>query len=119
MTQRLDGPTTGDYAQRLMQASDFDNRTSFATGQKNVTTAGTAEQMATLTIPSRLAVVIKAKPANGGNIFLGNSKANAESSTVRHTLQANEGVKLYISNLNLVWIDAATSGEGVEYIVET
>ena len=115
----LQGPTSGNYLHRLLSAEDYDNRATLSHGQMNVTAAGTAEQMASLAIPHGFAVVIKAKPGNTGNIFLGSSKANAESSTLRFTLQPNEKVELKIDNLNLVWLDAATSGEGVEYLIET
>jgi hypothetical protein len=35
------------------------------------------------------------------------------------TLGSNQDVKLYVTNLNLVWVDATVNGEGVEWIVET
>lgn len=119
MTQRLDGPTTGDYAQRLLEAADYDNRAAFATGRKTVTTAGTAEQMTSQAIPDGFGVVIKAISTNTGRVRVGNSKANAESATTAFTLGSNESITLKISNLNLVWLDVTVSGEGVEWIVET
>ena len=115
----LHGPREGTNKQRFLSAEDFNNRTSFVTGQKDVTTAGTAEQLPDVEIPNGFAVVIKAKSTNTGRIYIGNSKANAEDHSVAFSLGANEWVELKITNLNLVWIDADVDGEGVEYIVET
>lgn len=100
-------------------AAGVANRSSFATGQQNVTVAGTAHNMAAQAIPDGFCVVIKAKNTNTGRIRVGNSAANAQSTTVAFTLGSNQDVRLYITNLNLVWVDATVSGEGVEWIVET
>lgn len=95
------------------------NRATFATGQKDVTAAGTGENLIAQAIPDGFSVVIKAKNTNTGRIRVGNSKANAESTTVAFTLGSSQDVKLYVTNLNLVWVDATVNGEGVEWIVET
>jgi hypothetical protein len=96
------------------------NRSSFATGQKNVAAAGTGEQVsASQVIPNGFSVLIKAKFTNSGVIRVGNSKANSESASSSFTLRANEAIRMFITNLNLVWIDATVSGEGVEWATET
>lgn len=95
------------------------NSATFATGQKNVTAAGTGEQLGSQAIPNGFSVVIKAKTTNTGLIQVGNSKANAESASVSYRLSAGSFVTLFITNTNLVWIDATVSGEGVDWIVET
>lgn len=95
------------------------NRSTFATGQQTVTTAGTAQNMAAQAIPDGFSVVIKARSTNTGRIRIGNSQANAQSTTVSFSLGSNQDVQLYITNLNLVWVDATVSGEGVEWVVET
>jgi hypothetical protein len=98
--------------------SPVPNRSSFTTAQKDVTTAGTGEQLPSIAIPNGFAVVIKAKDTNGGRIQVGNSKANSESTSVSFSLGSNEFVRLFITNTNLVWIDSTADGEGVEIIVE-
>jgi hypothetical protein len=94
------------------------NRNGFATAQKNVTTAGTAVNLAALAVPGGFALTIQAKSANTGNIWIGNSQANAQDHTVAFLLPPGTGVKLYVSNANLVWIDSAVNGEGVQLGVE-
>lgn len=99
--------------------SGWGNRAEWATGQKDVTSAGTAEQLPDVSVPDGFEVVIMAKPGNTGYIYLGNSKANAESSTNRFDrLGPGDAITLKITNLNLVWIDASVSGEGITYSVE-
>lgn len=95
------------------------NRTAFGTNQQNVTTAGTAVQMAAQAIPDGFSVHIKAKNTNTGRIRVGNSAVNAQNVAVAYTLGPNDSIDLYITNLNLVFIDATVSGEGVEWTVET
>lgn len=95
------------------------NKSSLTTGQKDVTVAGTAEQLPDVGVPSGYKAIILAKPGNTGYIYLGSSKANAESLTDRFDrLEAGDSVPLQITNLNLVWVDASVSGEGISYVVE-
>lgn len=102
-----------------VSAAAVPNRGSFATGQQNVTVAGTAQNMASQVIPDEFAVVIKAKNTNTGRIRIGTSAANAQNAAVAFTLGSSQDITLFITNLNLVWVDATVSGEGVEWIVET
>lgn len=94
------------------------NRNSWTPGQKNVTSAGTAEQLPNVEVPDGFEFVVKAKVDNTSYIYYGNSKANAEDSSKRATLSPDESMAFRITNANLIWIDAAISGEGIEYIVE-
>ncbi len=95
------------------------NRAALTTGQKDVTTAGTAEQMPDVKIPNGFRAVILAKPGNTGYIYFGNSKANAESSTNRFDrLEPGDSIPVCLTNLNLLWLDCSVSGEGVSYYVE-
>lgn len=85
-----------------------------------VTTAGIAVQLETeYPVPDGIAVMIKASPGNSGNVFIGGTQTEAQTSGQRYTLKPNETVELQITNLNLIWVDTATSGDGVEYILET
>lgn len=95
------------------------NRSSFATGQKDITSDGTAEQLDNVSIPAGYRAILVAKPGNTGYVYLGNSKANAESSSVRFDrLGAGDSIPLQITNLNLVWVDVSVAGEGISWFVE-
>lgn len=96
-----------------------ENRAAWSHGHKTVSAAGTAEVMPTLIIPNGKSILIRPLNANTGKIYLGNTKANAESSSARVELDFGESIAKAITNLNLVWIDAEVSGEGVWYAVET
>lgn len=79
-------------------------------GEKNITTAGTAEQLTTDT-PSR-SVLIKAKSSNTGVIRVGST------STPLYPIYADEGIAVQVDNLNKIYVDADVSGEGVIYFAE-
>ena len=97
-----------------------DNRAAWAHDQVTVTAAGTAEQMPAVVIPNGFKVVIRPLNTNTGLIYLGNSKANAEAAAAaRIELDFGESASFYVTNLNLIWIDAEVTGEGVWYAVET
>ena len=94
----------------------------WSTGQLDVTAAGTAEQLSSTSIPVPLGcqLTIIAKPGNTGTIYLGNSKANCESSSTRFDgLAAGLAVSLKVNDVNLVWVDASVNGEGVSYCIES
>ncbi len=95
------------------------NSSSWSHAHKTVGAAGTAEQLGSIAPADGFAVVIRAVPANTGNIYVGSSKANAESAALRITLAKGEAVELFIDDSDLVWVDAAVAGEGVEYWAET
>lgn len=95
------------------------NRNSFVTGQKDITAAGTAEQLDNVAIPDGFKVILCAKPGNAGYIYLGNSKENAENSSTRFDrLEAGDSIPLQITNLNLVWVTSSEDGDGISYYVE-
>jgi len=95
------------------------NRPALITGQKNVTTAGTAVQLPDITIPNGFKVIIMAKPSNTGYIYLGNSKVSAEDSSSRFgRMEAGDSITLQITTLKLVWFDSSEDSEGISYIVE-
>ena len=95
------------------------NRESFATGQVTVPVPGTAVQLPAQAIPDGFAVVIRAKDTNTGNVYLGNSAANAQDPTVAYILDVGEFVTLYITDLSAAFIDADVADEGIDWIVET
>lgn len=95
------------------------NSTTFATGQTPVPTPGTAENLAPQAIADGDAVVITALPGNSGTVWIGNSQANAHDHTVAYPLIPGTFLRLFITNTNLVWVDADNAGEGVAWAVET
>lgn len=81
-------------------------------GQKTVTTAGTAEALAS-TQALASGVFVKALAANTGDIYVGNSDVAAANGFV---LAAGDLVFIEIDDLATVFIDAAENGEGVSYL---
>ena len=99
--------------------SRISNTDAFFTAQKNVTTSGTPEALASHTIPDGAKLIVKAKTGNTGTITVGNSSANALNSGTAHVkLAQNQSLELQVINSASVWIDATVSGEGVEYFSE-
>lgn len=95
------------------------NATSFATGQKNVASHGTAVILPTQAVPNGFSVSIIAKKSNTKNIYLGNSNVNAQDHTVADILAPGDVRKLTITNWDLMWIDSDVDTEGVTIISET
>lgn len=90
--------------------------TSIGGGSKNVTSAGTAEQLSASSVPCKR-VHIRAKYNNAGYVFIaGSGVENDQTNGV--FLNPQDSLTLNISNLNAVWIDAQTNGEGVVFTYE-
>jgi len=84
-------------------------------GQKTVTTAGTAVALGAQAIRGPLA--IKAFPTNTGLVYVGNSGNNDVDSNTGYHLSKNEEVVLKsVTNLSDVWVDVAVNGEGVAWL---
>lgn len=82
-------------------------------GRKTCTLAGTADQFSSQACKH---VILTALEANTDIVVIGSSTVVASSSTRRgHPLTPNQNVRLEISNLNLLYIDAVVSGEGVSF----
>jgi len=94
------------------------NRPGWTHGQKKVDAAGTAEQLPSQAVPDGFELVVRALPGNTGNIFLGKTKALAESAIARLQFSAGNGPTLKVKNADQVWLDAAVNDEGVDYWVE-
>lgn len=91
------------------------NRSSITTGEKTVTTAGTAVQMPDVEVPEGFEATITAKHFNVGRVYIGGTKAEAEA---HHPgLGPDDVFHEYVTNLNAIWIDADNDGEGVDYEV--
>lgn len=86
--------------------------------RKLVDTAGIAVQLPDVKIPEDFTVVIKALAANTGTIYVGNSKPEAEDTTMSFPLSAGESIEYEIQNLEQLWIDATVANEGITWTVE-
>jgi hypothetical protein len=84
-------------------------------GQKTITTAGTAEKLGTQDISGPL--MIKALDTNTSVVALGNV---SEDVTVSNGLRLEAGdvvVFDFVGNLASLWLDSAVNGEGVSWIM--
>ena len=93
------------------------NPSETASQQKLVTSAGTAEQLPYVKIPFDHKVLIKALSTNAGIVYLGNSKTEAEDTSMRFPLGVSETVEYEINDLSQLWLDAATSADGITWTV--
>jgi hypothetical protein len=85
-------------------------------GQKTVTTAGTAVQLGTLDIFG--ALMIKALDTNTGVVALGNDGAGDVTVSNGLRLEAGDVIVFdYAGNLSSLWLDSAVNGEGVSWIM--
>ena len=85
--------------------------------QKTVTTAGAAEALVAVStaVSSGKKVSLKALHTNTNAIFIGGSTVD---STNGYHLYPGEPLELSVTNLNIIYIDVTTNGEGVSYIIE-
>lgn len=95
------------------------NKPAFATGQKDVATAGEPEQLDDLIIPDGFKLTVIAKPGNTGYIYLGKNKGEVGNNKRRFDgLEAGVAHSLRVKNASTVWVDSSVDGEGVSWIVE-
>lgn len=83
-------------------------------GSQTVATAGTRVQLSGASIPSKK-LTIQGLKTNTGAIYIGDSTVFSGNGIFVFATQIYEFTP---SNLNLVWIDADNSGEGVHYLYE-
>ena len=84
-------------------------------GQKTVTSAGTAVPLASLPINGPL--IVKALNSNAGNISVGNDGNNDVTVTNGLLLAAGDEFYFgYIGNLSSIYIDSENDGEGVSWL---
>jgi hypothetical protein len=87
-----------------------------ASGQKTVTTAGTAVALGSGRIDG--ALLVKALDTNTGVVALGNDGGNDVTLSNGLRLQAGEVVVFeYLGELASLYLDAAVNGEGVSWII--
>lgn len=84
-------------------------------GQKTVTTAGTAVQLGTALINGP--IIIKALDTNSGVVAIGNDGSNDVTVSNGLRLSAKETVELhYINSMSELYLDSAVNGEGVSWL---
>jgi len=93
----------------------------FRTGNLDISPTGTAVQLSksSIPIPFGVRLTVLAKPGNRGVIYFGYSKDSCENSDLRFDgLDAGLAHSFDIPNVQDVWFDAETSGDGVSWYVE-
>lgn len=119
-------PELAPLADRLdaLIAGLVGNLPTFATGQKDVVTAGEPEQLDDWPIPDGFKLTVIAKPNNTDLIYLGKNKSDCANNKRRFDgLEAGVAHSLRVKNANAVWVDSEAQGtttapEGVSWSVE-
>lgn len=79
---------------------------------------GRAVQLPPRSIPWDKEAIIKARSTNGGIIYVGNSKPDAENPAIGYPLIGNEAIGYKIKELSQLWVCATVVNEGVNWTVE-
>ena len=85
-------------------------------GNKTVTTAGTRVQLSVASVPCKK-LIIQSMSSNTGNTYVGDVTVSSTVGIIMYPGGASNFV-LTPSNLNLIYIDSAVNGEGVQYYYE-
>jgi hypothetical protein len=94
------------------------NQPTFAVGQVNVGSPGTAEELPAQAIPSGFSIVVRAKPGNNGSIWVGPSAADAQDHTVAYELESGDFIEYFVEDASSIFIDADEANDGVCWTVE-
>jgi hypothetical protein len=87
-----------------------------SSGQKTVTTAGTAVKLGTAQVDA--ALMVKALDTNTGIVAIGNDGAGDVTVSNGLRLAAGEvAVFDFVGNLGSLWLDSAVNGEGVSWVL--
>lgn len=87
-------------------------------GQRTVTTAGTAVSLAAASTLANGPLMVKALDTNTGVVALGNDGANDVTVSNGIRLAAGEVVIFdFVGDLKSIWLDSAVNGEGVSWIM--
>jgi len=87
-------------------------------GQKAVTTAGTAERLhAGLDV--HRAVMIKALPTNTGTMYVGQVDGDVDNSNGMPLSAGDSLIFANVDNLNQIWLNASVNGEKVAWLLLT
>lgn len=78
---------------------------------KTITTAGTAEVLGSSQVCR--SIYIRAKSTNTGNVYVGTS--NVDSTLALKDLGPGDSVELSVLNIDQLYLDVDTNGEGADY----
>jgi hypothetical protein len=85
-------------------------------GQKTITAAGTAERLSTGLVANG-SVMVKALPANTGNIYVGNVAGDVASTNGMILEPGDVVIFNHVGDLREIWIDSAVNSEGVAWLL--
>jgi hypothetical protein len=96
------------------------NSTTFKTGQKAVTTAGTPVCLSSTSVPVKTGtkLTVIAFPSNTGVIYFANTQALCVAGTYFKALAAGLAHSFNVQDAQDIWIDSSVNGEGVSYYCE-
>lgn len=83
-----------------------------------IATPGEPKQLSPMLIPDGMMVVVRALPDNAGSVYVGKSKDLVKNADKRIALEKKDFVRLRVQNTNLIWVDAATANDGVDFWCE-
>jgi hypothetical protein len=109
-TTIIDGKTCIDSA--ISAQPDPFVGTSMGDGDKTVATSGVRQQLSDTSIPSTVVLII-AKSSNTGTIWVGGPTVAVGRGRPLLSLQSE---MIRINNLNKVYLDADTNGDGVTFL---
>lgn len=82
----------------------------------------TIDSLHGIPVPDGCHVVIKAEDDNTGNITIAETSAKALNTNANYfnnyTLSKGQSAEVYVKNLRGIWMDATSSGDGVEILFE-
>lgn len=85
-------------------------------GQTTVATSGKPVPLGAQKVSAPL--MVKAKPGNTGNVYVGNDGANTVSSTTGVILAKGDAIVFQtVTDLAQIYVDAATGGDGVAWLI--
>jgi hypothetical protein len=94
------------------------NQPTFAQNQKRPAAAGTGEQLQSQAVPDGFTVFVRAFPGNTDTVYIGKSKANSENTSVGSPLEPGAFATLALTNVDEIWVNTLTTGDGVFWYVE-
>jgi len=94
------------------------NTEEIACGRAQVAALNTSYNCPDLEVPDDMAIVLKAWPANGGIIFIGNTSPEARNLMSVYPLIANESIAYRIKNLNEIYFSGNGVGDWLCWTVE-
>lgn len=90
--------------------------TSWSVVVVGVSVPGTAEQVASHTVPEGMEIGITSRRSNSQTMFIGDSQTNAQTSGSRKELIPGQSTTLQIDNTNRIWVDAQNSSDRLEIV---